>query len=336
MVDLDWENLGFKYRKAAGHIRYTWKDGKWDDGYASNEDTFNVSVAAGVFHYGQACFEGLKAFRNAAGEISVFRPQANAARLNQSLKYLLCPEIPEALFLKALTDVVKLNADYVPPAESKGALYIRPVVFASSPQIGVAPAEEYTFIMLVTPVGDYYKNGLQSVDAVILDGYDRAAPHGTGHIKAAGNYAASYYADRVAKEMGFPIALFLDPAEHQYIDEFSTSNFIGITADNRFVTPLSSSVLPSITNDSLQKLAEVAGMTVEKRQVPETELTDFTEVAACGTAVVITPVRKIVHGDKTYTYGEGCGPKLKNLYDALRALQYGTAPDIFDWMYPIK
>ncbi len=332
MVDLDWKNLGFSYRKVAFNIRFHYKDGKWDEGQLHSEDTMELNVAACALHYGQACFEGLKAFRNKAGEVRIFRPEANARRLNSSLRYLLCPEIPEEMFLDACKRVVEANIDYVPPYESRGSLYIRPVVFGSAAQIGVGPSDEYEFIVMVMPVGEYYKDGLHAVDAVILDDYDRAAPRGTGHIKAGGNYAAGLYSGYQAKKAGFPIVLFLDAATHTMVEEFSTSNFIGIQSNTTYVTPDSHSVLPSITNESLQQVAKHFGMTVERRHVYEHELSSFSEVAACGTAVVITPVGKIVHGDKTYTYTEGCGPTFKKLFDHYQAIQYGEAEDIFGWM----
>lgn len=332
MVDLDWKNLGFSYRKTPYNIRYHYKDGKWDEGTLCDTDTLEMNIAACVFHYGQACFEGLKAFRNAAGEVRIFRPQANAKRLNDSLHYLLCPEIPEDLFVDACRRVVAANIDYVPPYESRGSLYIRPVVFGSAPQIGVGPSSEYEFIILVMPVGEYYKDGLHAVDAVILDQYDRAAPHGTGHIKAAGNYAAGLYSGKEGKKAGFPVVLFLDSATHTRVEEFSTSNFIGIHEDGTYVTPKSHSVLPSITNNSLQEIAKHFGMNVEYREVFEKELQTFSEVAACGTAVVITPIGNIVHNDTTYHYPAGCGPYLKKLFDMYQAIQYGDAEDIFGWM----
>lgn len=335
MPELDWDSLGFHYMKTAGNIRYTWKDGCWNEGQIFTEDTMPLSIAACALHYGQSCFEGLKAFRNEAGEIKIFRPDANARRLNSSLHYLLCPEIPEAMFLDAVRRVVEFNRDYVPPMSSRGSLYIRPVVFASNGQVGVGPGSTYEFIIFVVPVGAYYKNGMESVDALILDDYDRAAPKGTGHIKAAGNYAAGLYAGKAAKQAGYPIALFLDPATRTKIEEFSTSNFIAVTKDGHYITPSSHSVLPSITNDSLQQLARHLGIPVECRDINETELSDLAEVAACGTAVVITPVRSIVHGNKTYCYGESCGPVLRKLYDAYRAIQYGKAPDVFNWLMDV-
>lgn len=335
MPDLDWENLGFRYRPTAGHIRYTWKNGSWSEGKTSTDPTLNISIAAGVLHYGQACFEGGKVFRGADGEIYMFRPQANAQRLNQSLDYLVAPAIPEAMYMDAVRQVVKMNEAYIPPRESRGALYIRPVVFASEAQVGLNPADQYEFIVFCTPVGDYYKGGMHAVDAIILDEYDRAAPHGTGHIKAAGNYAASLYACQTAKHMGFPMVLFLDALTHTKVEEFSSSNFLAITKEGHYVTPQSHSILLSITNESLQILAQSMGIPVESRPIDVSELSEFTEVAACGTAVVITPVRRIVRGNQTYQYGEGCGPVLQKLYDAFRAIQYGERPDPFGWLVKV-
>lgn len=336
MSALEWNKLGFEYLKTAGHMQYRYSNGKWDTGTVCVDDTVTLPISAVGMHYGQLAFEGLKAFRNANGEIRVLRPQENAKRLNTSLKYILAPELPETLFLDALTRLIKVNESFVPPCESKGSLYIRPIVMGTSPKMGVGPSEEYLFLMMAMPVGEYYKNGLQAVDSCIMDGFDRAAPYGTGHIKVAGNYAAGLYASKKAKEAGYPIALFLDAQTRENIEEFATSNFIAITKDGTYVTPNSHSVLPSITNDSLRILAEKMGIKVEQRVIHESELNDFAEVAACGTAVVLTPIRSITHNDKVYRFTDGCGPICKKLYDAYTAIQYGYAPDEFNWLYEIK
>lgn len=332
MPDIDWENLGFRYLPTAGHIHCTWKDGRWSEVRIVEKPTVEFSVAAGALHYGQACFEGGKAFRQKDGSIKLFRPEANAARLNSTLRYLVMPEIPEEMYLEAVRKLVAFNADYVPPMESNGAFYLRPMVFASGAQLGLGPCDQYEFIMFGVPVGGYYKGGLRAVDAIIFDDYDRAPTFGTGHVKAAGNYAASIFACEKAKKMGFPAVLYLDAATHTKIEEFSSSNFLAVTRDGTYVTPRSRSILPSITNDSLQQLARHLGMTVEVRPVEVTELADFAEVASCGTAVVITPISKIVHGNITYAYGENCGPVFQKLYDAFRAIQNGVEPDIFNWL----
>jgi branched-chain amino acid aminotransferase len=332
-VDLDWESLGFAYIDTGCHIRYTWKDGAWDEGRFCSDPYMPMHIAATALHYGQAAFEGLKAFSCQDGSVRVFRPEKNAERMASTARRVLMPEVPTDLFLDAVHRVVARNLAYVPPYGTGGSLYIRPLLIGSGPQIGVHPSQEYTFLILVLPVGDYYKGGLQPVSAVVIDGYDRAAPQGVGSSKVAGNYAASLEPAKAARALGYPINLYLDARENRYIDEFGTSNFIGITADNCYVTPKSSSILPSITNRTLMALAEEAGMRVEERPVAWEELASFTEIGACGTAVVITPVNHIVRGDQEIRVGpaEGCGPQLQALYNRVRAIQVGEEPDIHGW-----
>ena len=243
------------------------------------------------------------------------------------------PEFPVERFIEAVKTVVRDNEEYVPPYGSGGSLYLRPVMFGTTSQIGVSPSLEYELVIMAVPVGAYYKNGIKPVEALIARDYDRAAPHGTGHIKAAGNYAASLISSKMAKDKGCPVALFIDPATHTYIDEFGTSNFLAITKDGKYVTSQSDSILPSVTNDSLLTVAADLGMTVERRPVPVEELADFAEVAACGTAVVITPVGKIVWGEKVFDYGwTEIGPTLKKLYDEMTGIQYGERPDKHNWL----
>ena len=239
-----------------------------------------------------------------------------------------CREILEAIKM-----VVRDNADYIPPYGTDGSLYIRPVMFGTSSQIGVSPSFDYEFVMMVMPAGPYYKGGIKPVDALIFDELDRAAPHGTGNIKCAGNYAASLYSSKMAKKAGCPVALFLDPATHEYIDEFGTSNFFGITKDGKYVTPESPSVLPSVTNDSLLILAQDFGIPTERRRIHKSELADFAEVGACGTAVVITPVKHIYYKDQVFTYGDTIGEISSKLYYGLKAIQYGEAEDKHNWMF---
>ncbi len=334
-MDIDWENLGFEFRPTKSNFRCHYADGKWSDGALFDTYDITMSVAANCLHYGQAVFEGLKAFRCRDGKVRVFRPQANAKRLNDSARYLLMPELPAELFLKALRTVINDNLDYIPPYGTGGALYIRPVMFGTSPQIGISASKEYEFVMLVVPVGAYYRGGIKPMKAMISSDVDRAAPRGTGHIKMAGNYAASLYPSKLAKEKGCSVALFMDPASHEYVDEFGTSNFLAITKDGKYVTPKSASVLPSITNMSLMQVAEDCGLTVERRPVKRCELGDFAEIAACGTAVVITPVGHLYDGDKVYTYSQEIGPTLKKIYDQITGIQYGELPDRHNWMYEV-
>ncbi len=333
--NLDWDNLGFSYRPVKSHIRYTYKDGKWSEGKLLTNPNITLSIAATCLHYGQACFEGLKAFRTVDDEVKVFRMEENAIRMNRTIDYMLGPQLPEGIFIDAVKKVIKDNIDYVPPYSSGGSLYVRPFFIGSGAQIGIAPSQEYEFIVLVTPVGPYYQGGMKPVNALIIEDYDRAAPKGSGSVKIAGNYAASLKPNSYCQEKGFPIALYLDAKTRTCIEEFGTSNFIGITKDNQYITPDSPSILKSITNASLMQLAKDNDMQVEQRPVPVTELDQFTEVGACGTAVVITPIGNIVYGDKTYSYTNECTPVLKQLYNWVQGIQYGKIEDKHDWMTKI-
>ncbi|MDD2479703.1 MAG: branched-chain amino acid aminotransferase [Victivallaceae bacterium] len=335
-MNIEWSKLGFEFFPVRSNIRFSYKNGEWSEGRIHNEYNITVSIAAQVFHYGQACFEGQKAFTCKDGKVRVFRPEENARRMNQSLKHLLMPEFPEDKFVEAIRTVVKDNIDYVPPYGSGGSMYIRPVAFGTAPTIGVAPSTEYELIIMVMPVGPYYKNGIKPVDSMVISDFDRAAPLGTGRIKCAGNYAASLLPAKMAREQNCPIPLFMDPHEHLYIDEFGTSNFIAITKDGAYITPDSSSILPSITNKSLIQLAKDAGMKVEHRHIHKSELAEFAEVGACGTAVVITPVGRIFDGSTVYQYDtENMGPELKKLYDAMTGIQYGEIEDRHGWMVEV-
>ena len=330
-MNIDWNNLGFEYMDTKCHVKYTFKDGKWNDGKIVEDPHLNLHIGATSLHYGQACFEGLKAFKGQDGKIRIFRPDENAKRMITSARRTLMAEVPEELFVEAVKRAVTENADYIPPYESGGALYIRPLLVGSGPRIGIQPADEYTFIVLVIPVGNYYKGGLKPVDAIIIDGYDRCAPSGTGDVKVAGNYAASLEPGKIAKDKGFPINLYLDSREHKYIDEFGTSNFIAIK-DNKYITPNSKTVLPSITNKSLMAIAEDMGLTVERRSIEFSEVNEFDAVGACGTAVVLTPVDKIYHGEEVTTIGDGSvHPKLLELYNQMTAIQRGNAEDKHNW-----
>ncbi len=333
MQNIDWTTLGFKYMDTHSHVRYVWRDGAWDAGERVATPYLNMHIAAACLHYGQAAFEGLKAFRCKDGKIRVFRPQANAQRLFNTARRTCMAPVPEAVFMEAVSRVIHDNEDFVPPYGTGGSLYIRPLLIGSGAQIGVAPASEYTFIVLVVPVGPYYKGGLQPVRAIILDEYDRAAPLGVGNVKVAGNYAASLYAHEYAKHAGFPVELYLDAKEHTYVEEFATSNFIGITQDGCYVTPDSHSILPSVTNNTLKQIAADLGMQVEVRPVPFEELATFAEIGACGTAVVVTPVSEIVRGKTVIKIGSGtgCGPVLQKLYETVQGIQYGELPDTHGW-----
>ncbi len=337
MQNIDWDKLGFSYRDTRCHIRYTWRDGVWNKGELFDSPEMSIHVAAGCLHYGQAAFEGLKAFRCKDGKVRVFRPRENARRMAMTARRICMPEVPEDMFLEAMERVVRANADYIPPYGTGGSLYIRPLLIGSGIQIGIAPAPDYTFVILVIPVGAYYKGGLKPVNAVVLDQYDRAAPLGVGGIKVAGNYAASLYAHEQAKKAGFAVELYLDAKEHRYVEEFATSNFVAITKDGAYVTPKSSSILPSITNLTLMELASDMGIDVQMRPVLFDEIRDFAEIGACGTAVVVTPVNLIARGDQVFRVGpeDGCGPVLQKLYESVQAIQCGERPDSHGWCYEL-
>jgi branched-chain amino acid aminotransferase len=335
---IDWKNLGFSYMKTKGYLKCEYHKGKWGRIQMCTDPMVNLHIAATCLHYGQACFEGLKAFNHADGVTALFRPADNAKRMIASAERLIMVAPPEELFIKMCKRVVDLNSDYIPPYGTGASVYVRPVLVGSTPRIGVNPADDYVFIVLAIPVGPYYKNGFYPVNAFVQEGYDRAAPKGVGCIKAAGNYAAGLKGDLDGKHKGYPISLYLDSASHTFVDEFGTSNFFAITKDKRYVTPASSSILPSITNASLQQIAADFGMQVEKRPIPMSELADFSEVGACGTAAVITPVYSITFGDRVYTYGDEhkAGMILTKLFRQLQGIQYGEVPDTHRWMAPIK
>lgn len=333
MQNIDWQSLGFNYMDTRCHIRYAWRDGAWDKGELVTDPYIKMHIAASCLHYGQEAFEGLKAFCCKDGKIRIFRPQANAERMFNTARRIVMSPVPVDMFVDAVKRVVKANEDYIPPYGTGGSLYIRPLLVGMSPEIGVAPADEYTFIVMVVPVGAYYKSGLKPVRALVVDEYDRAAPQGTGDVKIGGNYAASLFAHEYAKHKGFPVELYLDAKTHTTIEEFATSNFIGITKDGTYVTPDSSSVLPSVTNNTLKQIAADLGMKVEVRQVPFTEIENFAEIAACGTAVVVTPVCEITRGDKVIKVSDpnSCGPVLQKLFNAVQGIQYGELPDTHGW-----
>lgn len=328
---MNWSELTFQYYDVNAHVEYIWQDGSWDAGKLVEKPEITMHVGAQCLHYGQAAFEGLKAFRGKDGKIRVFRLEENAKRLSNSAQRTMMADISEDLFKEAVTRAVEANEEFVPPYGTGGSLYIRPLLIGSGPMLAVAPATEYRLLIIVTPVGTYYKDGVKAVDACIVDGFDRAAPNGVGHVKVAGNYAASLVPSKEAKDKGFPINLYLDSKEHTFIDEFGTSNFIAIKG-NKYITPESSSILPSITNKTLIALAEDQGMEIERRPVRLDEIEDFDTIAACGTAVIITPVHKVVTSEKTYTVGDGSlHPKLEELYNTILAIQFGETEDKFNW-----
>lgn len=334
MKDLDWSNLGFGYRQTDYNVRCYYRDGKWGEIEICSDEYVKMHMAATCLHYGQEAFEGLKAYRCPDGKVRVFRSDENAARLQSTCRGILMPEVPTELFNEMVDTVVKLNQDYIPTYESGATLYIRPLLVGTGAQVGVHPANEYLFLIFVTPVGPYFKGGFATNDYVIIRDYDRAAPLGTGRYKVGGNYAASLKANQIAHEAGYASEFYLDAREKKYIDECGAANFFGIK-DGKYVTPKSSSILPSITNRSLQQLAKDLGLEVEVRPIPEEELSTFEEAGACGTAAVISPIRKIddMESGKSYVISKDGtpGPISEKLYHLLRNIQYGIEPDKHGW-----
>ena len=335
MKNLDWSNIGFGYMKTDYNVRCCYRDGKWGEIEVSTSEHINLHMAATCLHYGQEAFEGLKAFRGKDGKVRIFRLEANAERLQSTCDGILMPQVSVEMFREMVTKVVRLNKDYIPPYESGASLYIRPLLIGTSAQVGVHPASEYLFIIFVTPVGPYFKGGFSTNPYVIIREYDRSAPLGTGKYKVGGNYAASLRANKLAHDKGYSCEFYLDAKEKKYIDECGAANFIGIK-ENTYVTPLSTSILPSITNNSLQQLAKDMGLKVEVRPVPEEELSTFEEAGACGTAAVISPIERIddLETGKSYVFTKDGkpGPVLTELYNRLRAIQYGDAADNYGWV----
>jgi branched-chain amino acid aminotransferase len=335
MIDLDWNNLPFGYMKTDYNVRCYFRNGEWSKPEISQSEHISVHIAATALHYGQESFEGLKAYRDRDGKVRLFRWEDNARRMTSSAKGIIMEPVPIELFREAIFTAVRLNEKYVPPHGSGASLYIRPLLFGSGAEVGVKPAAEYTFLVFVTPVGPYFKGGIKPVNMMICRDVDRAAPLGTGNIKVGGNYAASLRAIIRAHDGGYGNALFLDAREKKYIDECGPANFFGIKG-NTYVTPLSESILPSITNKSLISIAEKFGMKTEIRKVPVEELAEFDETGACGTAAVISPIAKIVDPDngKIYEYCKdgNPGPVSLKLFNKLVGIQYGDEPDEFGWV----
>ena len=336
--NLDWANLGFGYHVADYRFVANYKDGKWDDGEITTDANITLNECAGVFQYAQTVFEGLKAYTTEDGHIVCFRPDLNAERMKASCERLEMPVFPEERFIKAVEEVVKANAAWVPPFGSGATLYIRPYMMGTNPVIGVKPADEYQFRIFVTPVGPYFKGGAKPITIRVSD-FDRAAPNGTGHIKAGLNYAMSLHAIVDAHNQGFDENMYLDPASRTYVEETGGANFIFITKDGKLVTPKSDSILPSITRRSLVYVAEkYLGMTVEHRKVKLSEVSEFAEAGLCGTAAVISPIGKIVDHGKEICIPSGMeemGPVTKKLYDTLTGIQMGKIEAPEGWVKQI-
>ena len=339
MSDLfDWKNLGFSYIKTDYRFIARWKDGKWDNGELTTDSTLHIHEGSTALHYGQQCFEGLKAYRCKDGSINLFRPDQNAKRMQNTCDRLLMPQVPTELFIRACKEVVKANEKWVAPYGTGATLYLRPFVIGVGENIGVRPAPEYLFCVFCCPVGAYFKGGMKPSNFLVTD-YDRAAPHGTGGVKVGGNYAASLLPHELAAKRQFADAIYLDPKTHTKIEEVGAANFFGITRDNKFITPRSDSILPSITKYSLLHLAkERLGMETIEGDVYINELDKFAEAGACGTAAVISPIGGIQYGDDFHVfYSETeVGPITKRLYDELTGIQFGDVEAPEGWIVKVE
>lgn len=337
-VTLDWDNLGFEYHKLPFRYVSHYKNGSWDEGSLSEDSVLHISESSPALHYGQQAFEGLKAYRTKDGSIQLFRPDRNAERLQDTADRLLMPRVSTEQFVDAVKQVVKANQDYVPPYGTGATLYLRPLLIGVGDIIGVKPADEYIFTIFAMPVGSYFKGGLTPTNFIVSEDFDRAAPYGTGAAKVGGNYAGSLLPGKQAKSAGYSDVIYLDPATHTKIEEVGAANFFGITENNEFITPLSPSILPSITKYSLLELAEKRlGMTVIEGDVPVAELDKFVEAGACGTAAVISPIGAIDYKNQKHVfYSETeVGPVTRRLYDELVGIQFGDIQAPEGWIVKV-
>ena len=334
--NLDWQNLGFEYTKTDYRFSATYQDGVWSEGELNSSEFIQIHEGAPALHYAQQCFEGLKAQATDDGRVLLFRPELNAQRMAVTAERLSMPAVPEELFLRGVTQAVIANQSWIPPYGSGASLYIRPLLIGVGENMGLKPAKSYEFRVMVSPVGPYYKSGGLALISLAVSDLDRAAPHGTGDVKAGANYPVGLYATRKAKELGANEALYLDAAEHRYLEEAGSANIIIAQADNKLITPKSDAILPSVTRRSIMKIAEQElGMQIEERAIDlRAEIDSFLEVAACGTAAVLSPVGKIwldEHWHNFYGNGEEVGPVMQELYDMLYQLQCGEREDRFNW-----
>ncbi len=338
-MNIDWSNLGFGYRKTEKRFVSNYKDGAWDEGVLTEDDKVVISECAGVLQYAQTCFEGMKAYTTVDGHIVTFRPELNAQRMEDSCKRLEMPVFPKDKFVDAVVKTIEANEAYVPPYGSGATLYIRPYMFGSNPVIGVKPADEYQFRIFTTPVGPYFKGGVKPLTIKVSD-FDRAAPHGTGHIKGGLNYAMSLHAIVTAHKEGFDENMYLDAATRTKVEETGGANFLFVTKDGKVVTPKSDSILPSITRRSLMTVAkDYLGLEVEEREVYFDEVKDFAECGLCGTAAVISPVGKIYDHGKEICFPSGMtdmGPVTKKLYETLTGIQMGRIEAPEGWIKVVK
>ncbi len=338
VVDMDWGKLRFDYTKTDLRYISIWEDGKWDEGKLVEDNKITISEASTALHYGQQCFEGLKAYRTKEGDINLFRPDQNAKRMAKSCERLLMPTVSVEKFVDACIQVVKANEHFVPPYGSGATLYLRPYLIGIGDNIGVKPAPKYLFGIFCVPVGPYFAGGMKPVNFTIAD-YDRAAPFGTGAAKVGGNYAGSMMPHELAVKAGFADCIYLDPATHTKIEEVGAANFFGITKDDVFVTPDSPSILPSITKYSLLHVAEhYLNMKVEERDCFIDNIDEFKEAGACGTAAVITPIGGIQYKDKLHVFHSETevGPITKKLYDTLYGIQFGEVEAPEGWIVKVK
>jgi branched-chain amino acid aminotransferase len=339
LAPLDWANIGFGYIRTDYNVRCYYRNGKWGEIEVHSDENISMHIAATCLHYGQESFEGLKAYRGKDGKVRLFRPDENAKRMQSTSDGILMPQMPTEMFVEMVEKAVRLNARFIPPYGHGATLYIRPLMIGVGPTVGVKPSPEYLFMIFVTPVGAYFKGGFATGNYMIVRDYDRSAPLGTGIYKVGGNYAASLKANKMAHDAGYMSEFYLDAKEKKYMDECGAANFFGIK-DNTYVTPKSTSILPSITNKSLMQLAEWMGMKVERRPIPEEELETFEEAGACGTAAVIAPIHEIDDpktGKKYVISKDGQpGPWSKKLYEKYTAIQFGECEDPFGWTRVIE
>ena len=333
-MEIDWKELGFGYVRTDWNARSTWRDGAWSPLEITRDEFLTLHMASTCLHYGQEAFEGLKAFRGKDGKVRIFRLEENAKRMIRTAEYTMMAPPTMELFREACVEMVRRNERFIPPYGTGASLYIRPLLIGTGAQVGVKPAKEYMFVVFVTPVGPYYKEGFNPISVMVDRHHDRSAPLGTGFVKVGGNYASSLLSGDVTHKAGYSSALYLDPCERKYIDESGAANFFAIR-DGVYITPKSSSILPSITNMSLRVLAADFGLKVEQREVEFAELPTFEEAGSCGTAAVISPIGKVYDPDegKTYVIGDGKtpGPWCVKLYEALRGIQLGEIEDTHGW-----
>ena len=334
---MNWDELGFDFNPTGGeNVRYYYKDGVWGQAHYTTDEYIPVHVASACLNYGLQAFEGLKAFRGVDGKVRLFRPHAHFNRMSAGARKLCLPMVSEQLFIDSCVEIVRRNIEFLPPYESRAALYVRPVLFGTKPCLTVRAYNEAGFCVFATPVGPYFKEGIHPIDAIINRNQDRSAPLGTGDVKVGGNYASSMLSCQQAHDLGYKAVLYTESIEHRYIEECGAANFIAIK-DNHYITPKSPSILPSITNDSLRQIAADKGFIVEQRPIDIAELPTFEECGACGTGAITTPLSNIFDpdtGEKIH-YSDTTGPVLLDLYNSLQDIQYGRAEDKHGWIVEI-